>query len=431
MSQFLRRCLVVCTLLLAAGVAVAGNWPQWRGPTLDGISKEAAPTEWDASKNVAWTLKLPGMGGSTPVIWDDRIFLTSEDGDAFVLMCVGTDGKERWKKQVGKMDDFKKIVGTPTGKVRSDEGNGASASPSTDGKHVYAFVGSGELACFDFGGKEVWKFNTQERYGDFKIQFGIHSTPLLDGDRLYMQLIHSGGAWVIAVDKNTGKDVWKVARKSDGVAECEHSYASVALWRNGKDAVLIAHGNDYATGHSVDDGRELWRVGDLNPKDRYNRTLRFVSTPVATPDLIVIPSAKNGPVVGLKPTATGMIQAGSPYEYWRRPHETPDVPSPLVHDGLVYLCGEYGTLICMDAKTGKEHYNQPLHKARYRASPVLAGGNIYLTARDGTITVVKAGPKFEKVAENKVADQVASSPVPSGGRLYVRGFGTLFAIGAK
>src|SRR5205823_14257563 len=123
--------------------------------------------------------------------------------------------------------------------ARGDEGNGASASPSTDGKHVYAFVGSGELGCFDFDGKQIWKIDTQERYGKFNIQFGMHSTPLLYGDRLYLQLIHSGGARVIAVAKDTGRDVWKVERKSDGRAECEHSYASPCLWHNGKDAYLI------------------------------------------------------------------------------------------------------------------------------------------------------------------------------------------------
>jgi outer membrane protein assembly factor BamB len=415
-SPFQLACVAV---LLGAGVAAADNWPQWRGPTSDGVSKETGlPTQFGAAKNLAWLLPLPGMGGSTPVIWGDRIFLTSEDGNALVLMCVGTDGKERWKRRVG----------TATGKIRRDEGNGASASPSTDGKHVWAFVASGELVCFDLDGNEVWKFNTQERYGRFDIQFGMHSTPLLDGDRLYLQLIHSAGAWVVAIDKATGKDVWKVARKSDGHDECEHSYASPALWRNGKDAFLIAHGNDYATGHALDDGRELWRVGGLNPKDKYNRTLRFISTPVASADLIVIPSAKHGPVVGLKPNATGMVESGSPFEQWRRPKDTPDVSSPLIHDGLVYLCGEDGFLMCVDAKTGEEYYRQRMHPARYRASPVYADGYVYLTARDGTITVVKAGKKVVEVAVNKLPDEISASPVISGGRIYFRGFSTLFAV---
>jgi outer membrane protein assembly factor BamB len=296
---------------------------------------------------------------------------------------------------------------------------------------VYAFAGSGDFACFDFDGKEIWRFNAQERYGTFKIQFGMHTTPFLYGDRLYLQLLHSGGYWVIALDKATGKEIWKVERPSDARRECEHSYASITLWTNGREAYLICHGNDYATAHRLQDGAEIWRVGDLNlkDKDKYNETLRFIASPVATPELIVVPSAKNGPVVGIKPNAAGLVTTGNPHEQWRRLHNTPDVPSPLVHDGLVYLCRENGMLICMDAKTGKEFYSQPLHRARYRASPVYGAGKVYLTARDGTVTVVKAGPKFEELAVNHLDDQTAASPVIANGRIYLRGFEALYAIG--
>src|SRR5439155_19319395 len=159
-----------------------------------------------------------------------------------------------------------------------------------DGKYVYAFVGSGDFAAFDFDGNQVWKFNAQERYGPFKIAFGMHTTPLLYGDRLYLPMIHSGGAWVVAIDKTNGKDVWKVARKSDGHSECEHSYASPTLWQNGTDAYLVVHGNDYATAHRLSDGGEIWRVGDLNPKSKYRADFRFVTSPVAVADLIVVPS---------------------------------------------------------------------------------------------------------------------------------------------
>jgi len=407
---------------LSAGLVAAENWPQWRGPDNDGISKETnLPTKWSATQNVAWTLPMPGMAGSTPIVWGDRIFLTSADGDDLVLLSVSTAGKELWKRKIG------------SGKIRArtDEGNGASSSPSTDGKHVWAFVGSGDFACFDFDGKQVWQFDAQKRYGKFNIQFGMHTTPVLYGDRLYLQLIHSGGAWVIALDKATGETVWKVERKSDGRDECEHSYASPVIWHSDKAAYLITHGNDYAIAHRLDDGKEIWRVSGLNPKERYNRTLRFVASPVATPELIVVPSAKHGPVVGVKPDAAGTISSGSRFEQWRKPKDTPDVPSPLVHDGLVYLCGEGGSLWCLDAKTGKQIYQADVHRARYRASPVFADGKIYLTARDGTVSVVKAGPKFELLATNRLPDQISASPVIAEGRIYLRGFKTLYAIGAE
>jgi outer membrane protein assembly factor BamB len=417
---FVRLALLASVVVfVAAGVADAENWPQWRGPNLDGISKETGlPTEWSETKNIAWTLKLPGKGGSTPAVWGDRIFFTSADGDDLDLMCVSTDGKEVWKKKLGKGDRA----------FRNGEGNNASPSPSTDGKHVYAFAGTGDLACFDFDGKEIWKFNVQDRYGKFGAMHGLHTSPLLDGDRLYLQLLHGGGANVIALDKTNGKEVWKVEHKSDGTGENKDSYASPMIWRKGKDAYLITHGNDYAIAHKLEDGSEIWRVGGLNPKDSYRRDLRFVASPVATPDLIVIPSAKDHGVVGLKPDAEGSVMPGSKYEAWRLKNNTPDVPSPLVYDGLVYLCRENGTLICLDAKTGEEKYSQKLHAAIYRASPVYADGNLYLTARDGFITVVKAGPKFEKVAVNELHDDLAASPAISNGIIYLRGWKTLYAI---
>src|SRR5439155_6907672 len=266
-------------------------------------------------------------------------------------------------------------------------------------------------------------------YGKFNIQWGMHVTPLLHGDRLYLSLLHSGGWWVIALDKATGTEVWKIRRESDAQRECEQAYASPCLGNDGKEDYLIVHGCDYTTAHRLADGSEIWRLSDLNPPAKYNPTLRLVSSPVATPGLIVVPTAKSGPVVGVKPDAKGTIKTGSPFEEWRRNRDTPDVSSPLVHDGLVYLCREMGVLICMDAKTGKELYQERLHSARYRASPVYADGKIYCTARDGTFTVVKAGPKFGRLAENQLPDQFASSPAISNGTIYLRGFETLYAVG--
>jgi outer membrane protein assembly factor BamB len=422
MTHFRFDCSLLSASLLwgLAGFIRAENWPQWRGTGGDGISTETnLPARWSATENIAWKLPLPGMGGSTPIVWGGRIFLTSADGrDDLWLLCISTDGNELWRRKLGNVR-FRRMP---------NEGNGASASPSTDGKHVWAFVGSGDFACFDLDGKEIWKFDAQERYGKFQMQYGMHTTPLLYGDRLYLQLLHSGGAHVIALDKNNGETVWQVERKSDAVAECEQSYASPVVWRNGDKAYLITHGCDYTIAHRLDNGTEIWRLGDLNPKDRYNRTLRFVASPVTTADLIVVPTAKKGPVVGVKPSAAGLIRAGSPGEQWRMPKNTPDVPSPLVHDGLVYLCREDGTLICLDAKTGKELYMESLHKQRYRASPVFADGKIYLTARDGVISVVKAGPKFELLAVNHMNDDISASPVVANGRIYLRGFHALYAI---
>jgi outer membrane protein assembly factor BamB len=415
------RLLAACLLLSLTPLASADNWPQWRGADKDGCSREKGlPTTWDATTNIAWTLKLPGPGGSTPIVWGDRLFLTSADGSDLVLMCVKTDGKPVWKKVIGPAE---------RSSVRKDEGNDASPSPSTDGKHVFVYVGSGDFACFDFDGNEVWKFNAQKRYGKFSIQHGMHVTPLLHEDRLYLSLLTNGGHWVIALDKATGKDVWKVERPSDARGESREAYASPVLWQNGKELNLVVLGCDYATGHRLSDGKEVWRLTDLNPKDRYSTAHRIITSPVASGDLLVVPSCRGLIIAALKPGASGLIKPGDASERWRNARGSPDVPSPLVHDGLVYLVRENAVLLCLEADTGKEVYSQRLSSERYRASPVYADGKLYLSGRDsGTFTVVKAGRKFEQLATNSLPDEFAASPAISEGRIYLRGFHTLYAV---
>ncbi len=416
-----RWLLAASFLVLGSSAVRADNWPQWRGPDNDCISKEKnLPTEWSETKNLAWKLKLPGMGSGTPAVWGDHIFLTADDGKDLFALCVSTKGEELWRKKVG----------TPSGKKYHGDSNEASPSPSTDGKYAYFFFGSGDLACYDFDGKEIWIINVQDRYGKMTFQHGgIHATPLLHGDRLYLQLLNANGAKVVALDKTNGKEVWKITRESDGTGEGLEVYASPTIGHNGKEDYLIVHGNDYATGHRLKDGSEIWRVGDLNDKkSRDTEQFRFVTSPTATPDLIVVPSCKRGPIVGIKPDATGRVAPGSASELWRY-KQTPDVCCPLVVDGLVYLCGD-GKLTCLDAKTGKEYYaDERTHSGIDRASPVYADGKIYLTAQNGTFTVVKAGSKFEILATNKLPDSVNATPVIADGRIYIRGWDSLYAIG--
>lgn len=415
--------LACCLLLLAPYAARAENWPSWRGQKGTGVSTEKGlPTQWAADKNVAWKVPLPGRGGATPAIWDDRIFLTSGEGNNQVLLCISTKGKELWKRVVGSGG---------RAAIKGDEANEASASPSTDGKHVWTFVGSGHVACFDFEGKEIWKVNVQDRYGKFKIQHGLHSTPLLHQDRLYLSLLHSGGHWLIALDKLTGEEVWKFARKTDARDESLEAYASPCLWNDGTEEQIVVLGADYATGHRLKDGGEIWRLGDLNKKASYSFAFRIIASPVATPEILVVPTARGLTVVGVKPGARGMINSGSEFEFWRKGKGSPDVPSPLVHEGLVYLCRENGVLQCWDAKSGEEKYAGRLHATRYRASPTYADGKIYVTARDGTFSVVQAGPKFELLATNNLPDAFTASPAISSGTIYLRGFEHLYAIREK
>lgn len=426
----LRLTAVLCGLFLVSNSLSAENWPNWRGPLNNGVSHEKnIPTEWSADKNVAWKIPLPGPAGSTPVVWDDHIFLTTMDNsgsgkDAYML-ALNTKGEELWRHKLG----------TGENKAKGDEGTYiASPSPLTDGKHVWAFVGSGEVYCFDFDGKVVWETNLQERYGEFKIQFGFTSTPVLADDKLIFQLIHGEWnqdpqpAWVVALDKSTGEEVWKQLRKSDAFAENVHSYASPIVYEDSQQKFLLTHGADYIIAHDLETGEELWRCGGLNPKDKYNQYLRLVASPAMAEGIIVVPSAKRGPVLALKPGGEGDITANESQYHWKRDRDTPDVPSPLIVDGIVYLCAENGDLFAINAETGEEYYHERVHRVRHRASPVYADGHIYLTGRDGKVSVVKAGPKFELIAQNEINEVTSASPVISNGTLYLRSFDSLWAI---
>jgi outer membrane protein assembly factor BamB len=412
--------LVAVVLLFALlGGADASNWPQWRGVGFDGLSDETGtPVEWSATKNIAWRLALPGPAGATPVVWGDHIFLTSVDGQDLALIAADTKGHQLWAK----------AISTGNRSIRGDEGNFASPSPCSDGEHVWAMVGTGVLACYDFAGKESWKIDLQERFGRFGIQFGMASTPVLDGDRLYLQLIHSAGSKVIALDKRTGEAIWQQRRPTDARDESEQSYASPIIYRDSQREMLLSHGGDYIIAHRLTDGAEIWRCGGLNPKGRYNNTLRFIASPAAATDLIVVPSAKNGPVLALRPDGEGDITNVAAAHWWTQPQNTPDVPSPLIHDGLVYLCRENGELMVLDAKSGERCYNHRLHPDRYRASPLYADGKLYFASRDGTITVVKAGKQFEALATNAMGENMTASPVIANGTLYLRTFDALYAI---
>jgi len=245
-------------------------------------------------------------------------------------------------------------------------------------------------------------------------------------------LIHSAAQLVVCIDAQSGKEVWKVKRESDGVAECEHSYASPTAYRKGDLNVLITHGNDYCIGHDPVTGKELWRVAGLNPKNQYNRTLRFVASPVVSQGLLVVPSAKNrGVSVVRLSEAKDRIEKGGAGELWRMDRGTTDVTTPLLYQGLLYLCKENGTVLCLDALTGEQLYQERFHAQTYRGSPVAANGRIFLTARDGTFTVLKAGRAYEVVGKNKLDDQFTASPVIAHDRFYLRGHRYLYAIGTK
>jgi outer membrane protein assembly factor BamB len=412
--------VVVALLLASCGVAFGENWPQWRGPNLNGTSGERdLPSKWGAEENVAWKLALPGLSGSTPVVWGERVFLNVAEGDALSLWCVDKrSGAALWKKPLGG------------GNHRARKQNMSSPSPATDGKSVYVMTGTGVLKGFDFGGRELWARDIQKDYGEFGLNWGYASSPLLHEDALYVQVLHGmrtdAASYLLRIDKATGKTVWRVERPTDAVQESPDAYTTPALLRYGKATEIVVTGGDVVTGHDPATGRELWRARGLNPDN--NPSYRIVASPVVFDGIVYAPTRVK-PLLALR--AGGRGDVTTTHLVWAAQFG-PDVPTPVTDGTYFYIVNDRGVVWCLDAKTGKEVYG-PVRIAggTYSASPVLADGKIYATNEDGLTTVMRAGAKFEVLSENALNDYCLSSPAVSDGQIFIRTSGALYCIGKR
>jgi outer membrane protein assembly factor BamB len=416
-----RSAIGACLLLSACPLAApAGDWPQWRGPEGNGVSRESGlPLRWSATENVAWALPLPGPSGSTPIVTGDRIFLNVAEGDALFLWCVGrAKGEVLWKKPLG------------TGNVTMRKHNMSSPSPVTDAKSVFVLTGTGVLAAFDLAGNARWERHLQEEYGRFGLNWGYASSPLLEGDSLYVQVLHGmktrEPSYLLRVDTGTGKNRWRVERKTDAIRESPDAYTTPLAVRVGSGLEIVVTGGDVVTGHDPATGRELWRATGLNPtNDPYNR---IVASPVAAKDVVFAPSRVR-PLLALRAGGRGDVSTSG--RLWSFDHG-PDVPSPVTDGSLLYVVTDKGIVYALDNTTGKPVYGpERLKPGTYSASPVLADGRIYVTSEDGLTSVYKAGPAFEVLAENALDDFTLSSLAVADGMLYLRTAHKLWAIGSR
>jgi len=427
-SVGLQVLLLVGSLVVGSHRGSAEDWPQWRGPRFDGTSAASQlPTRWGRDQNLAWRVELPGAAASTPVVWGDRIFLTStvDGSDALLLMSFDRSGRLRWSREIDRAngDDLPQRV--------AHETTPASPSPTTDGEHVWALFGTNTLVKVDLDGNEIWRLDLASRYGRVNNYFGLSMSPLLVENRLFLQLLHTDAQLVIALDAVSGEEIWKHRRATDASKECLHSYASPIpfITSSGKSPQILIQGADYITAHRYGDGGEIWRYGTLNPAGNYNPTLRLVATPVAVGGTVIVPTAKRGPVFALRPGGfEGNIAHEGAEIVWKLDRGTPDVPSPLVFGGLVYLSGEKGTLTTVDFETGEVVYEERVHQSTHRGSPVHADGKIFLVATDGTVTVVRPGRNFEVLAKNELGEYLAASPAIADDTIYLRTYEALYAF---
>ena len=407
-------------VILSLPVAYADNWPQWRGPNLNGLSGEKnLPLKWTTEENITWKLTLPSWSGSTPVIWNDRLFLNVADGDDLYLWCVDrTQGTVIWKKLLGG------------GNTKMRKQNMSSPSPVTDGKGVYVMTGTGILKGFDFAGRELWSRDIQKDYGQFGLNWGYASSPLLFEDALYVQVLHGmrtdDPSYVLRIDKKSGKTLWRVERPTAAERESPDAYTTPALLRNGKLVELVITGGDCVTGHDLATGKEIWRAYGLNPDN--NPSYRIVASPVVFADIIYAPTRVR-PLLALRAGGRGDITTS--HLLWSTTNG-PDVPTPVTDGKYFYVVNDRGIMWCLDARTGAEIYGQQrLKPGTYSGSLVLADEKLYITNEEGLTTVIKAGPKFEVLSENALNDYCLSSPAISDGQIFIRTAQNLYCIGKR
>jgi outer membrane protein assembly factor BamB len=417
----------------------AENWGQWRGPSLNGTSPEKnLPAEITAS-NILWKTELPGFSGATPAVWGDSIFVTSPDPNKDLLLyCIDRkDGKIRWQQKVG------------TGDITKRNGNSASPSPITDGKTVYAFFGTGDLAAFDFTGKQLWHRNLGEDYGKFAIMWIYGSSPLLHGGKLYVQVLQrtpapedypglagAGGnrdSYLLALDPATGKTLWQHVRPSNARMESLESYATPIPHESGGKTQLIVVGGDCVTGHDPANGKELWRGYGLNRKQ--GEWMRIVPSAVSAGDLVVVCGPKQEPALAFRTDLTGDIsEKGLIWSFDEK--QTPDVCTPAFADGRIFLLnGDRQVLTALDARTGAKIWQGNLgHRNIIRSSPTVADGKVYTISENGTLVICDAkGGEFKILStfQFEDADPTRSSIVISQGQLFVRTGNALYALAGK
>lgn len=411
--------LLLFLAIVGPTAASAENWPQFRGPKgTFATTGNDLPVEFGKEQNLVWKFDLPGHSAATPAVWDDFIFLPTTDGADVYLIALNRDGSQRWRK----------LLGTGNRKLGfNGKNNFATSSPVTDGSHVWQLIGTGELACFDFDGKEQWKIDLNREVVPYVTGFGIGYTPLLYKDALYIPYMHQGESFVVAIDKSSGKIKWKTPRATIAEEESKDAYSSACVVEYPDRAEIVVCGADLANAYDSRTGEETWRHGDINPER--NKTLRIIVSPVSDGERIYVSTAKRGPVYAIRSGGSGDVT--SSHRLWTCTEETPDVPTPAVADGLFYLLRENGVLTVYDAATKQQRYRERIARATgaFSASPVVADGKVFMASEGGLVVVVAAGPEFKKLGECDLGELIMSTPVVVDNRLYIRTDKALYCFG--
>ncbi len=435
--------------LVAAAAAFAQdgvNWPSFRGPGAGGVAEgRETPLRWDAERsiNVKWKTAIPGLAHSSPIIWGDRLFLTTAvDHTKEAALKVGLygdvrpvtgDGAQSWKvfcldKRTGRVL-WERTAHSGVPRVRRHpKSTHANPTPATDGRYVVAFFGSEGLYCYDIDGKLVWKKDLGLLDAGFFIapdaQWGFASSPVIRNGMVFVQCDVLTNPFLAAFRVEDGRQMWRTAR------EDVPAWSSPGLHEHQGRLQLVVNGFRHIGGYDAATGRELWRLrggGDIP-----------VPTPVFGHGLVFITNSHGGmsPIYAVRLDARGDISLGgrrrsNEHVAWSLERGGAYIPTPLVYGDHLYVCRDNGVLSCYDARSGERRFEERLGSGRsgFSASPVASSGRIYLTSEDGEVYVVRAGPQFELLQVNSLGEVCLATPAISEGVLYFRTRRRLVAVG--
>ena len=419
----------------AAEISRAGQWPQWRGPSGDSVSRETAlPVKWNVDRGNVRRTPLPEWGDSTPAIWNDAIFVTTQSGNKLLLLKFDKrTGALRWTRTVGEGTTTRKVPGggKRTAKFHRLQ-NLASPSPVTDGERVIVHFGNGDLASYTFDGTREWKRNLADDYGPYTIWWGHANSPTLYGDFVISVCMQDSmeGDWkklspsyLVAHNKRTGRVVWKTMRMTGGDAEQCDSYTTPLLVKTEGRTELIVMGGNQLDAYNPRTGSRLWKLPGLVGG-------RTITGPTVGNGMVFATIGMKGPLNAVRligPTERAVARDID----WKQTRSTPDTCCPVVWKGLLFFVSDNGVATCLEARSGRLHWRKRLAGRNYKASPLAADGRIYFLSRSGICTVITAASEFHIQAENRIDDEFLASPAVSDGQLYLRGRKALYTIRKK
>ena len=428
---------------MTGGAIAAQDWPHWRGPSGTGVSPETSlPLRWSANDGIAWKADLGGVGVSSPVVSGTRVFVTSQVGSGEVRqgprLVQGADAAGAGERALEPertggasadgptflVEAFDRVNGRRLWQYRAeavapmptvhDKHNMASPSPVTDGTLVYAWFGTGQLFALNMTGQIVWQRHLGREVSPFDIQWGHSSSPTLFENSLLLLCDHDAASYLLAIDKNTGRDLWKADR-----GRGRQSYSTPFVVSTPTGPEVIVNSNQRVDAYDPRTGAPLWHLGGANqfpiPSPTYSDGVVFLSR-----------GYRSGPYLAVRPGGRGDVS--SSHVLWQTPTGAPYISS-LVHDaGLIYMASDVGGVTVLDAATGLRIWQQRINGV-FSASPVAGDGKVYFVSETGEVTVIKSGRQPEVLARNDIGERLIASPAISHGHLFLRSDKRLFAVG--